>query len=179
MSNRWRAWATKRCSPASNSTLLPASGSSPSKGPTSSVQTPARSRSRKKSWAHSPRSNDAITRRGLVDGHRRGLLDLEQELSVALGVFHLVEQQLQRLLGIEGVQHPAKFPDDLQLFRRHQEFFLAGTGGVNVDRREDALVGELAVELQLHVAGALELLEDHFVAARAGLDQRRREDRQR
>jgi hypothetical protein len=36
---------------------------------------------------------------------------------------------------------------------------------LDVDRREDALVGELAVEVDLHVAGALELLEDHLVHA--------------
>jgi hypothetical protein len=39
--------------------------------------------------------------------------------------------------------------------------------------------GELAVEAQLHVAGALELLEDHLVHAAAGVDQRRGEDRER
>ena len=43
----------------------------------------------------------------------------------------------------------------------------------------DAPVGELAVEHELHVAGALELLEDHLVHARAGLDQRRGDDRER
>jgi hypothetical protein len=39
--------------------------------------------------------------------------------------------------------------------------------------------GELTVELELHVAGALELLEDHLVHPRAGLDQRGREDGER
>ena len=44
---------------------------------------------------------------------------------------------------------------------------------------EDAPVGELAVEVDFHVAGALELLEDHFVHARAGVDQRGGDDGQR
>src|ERR671925_150110 len=35
------------------------------------------------------------------------------------------------------------------------------------------------VELELHVAGPLELLEDHFVHARASFDERRGNDRQR
>ena len=38
----------------------------------------------------------------------------------------------------------------------------------------DALVGELPIEVDFHVAGALELLEDDVVHARAGVDERRR-----
>src|SRR5690606_12708789 len=49
----------------------------------------------------------------------------------------------------------------------------------DVDGREDAALLELPREVQLHVARALELLEDHVVHARAGLDQRGGEDRQR
>ena len=44
---------------------------------------------------------------------------------------------------------------------------------------EDALVRELAVEDDFRVAGALELFEDHFVHAAAGIDQRGRDDGQR
>ena len=43
----------------------------------------------------------------------------------------------------------------------------------------DAALGDLAIEHELHVARALELLEDHLVHARARLDQRRRDDRER
>src|SRR3954453_24073737 len=110
---------------------------------------------------------------------RSRLLHLQQELVVALRLPHAVEQQLERLLGLQGVEDPPEPPDDLELVRRQQELLLAGSGGVDVDRREDPLVRELAVELELHVAGALELLEDDLVHPRAGLDQRRREDRQR
>ena len=81
--------------------------------------------------------------------------------------------------GVERVQHPAQLDRDRQLVGREQQLFLAGRGLVDVDRREDPLVGDLAVELELGVAGALELLEDHRVAGRAGLDQRGGEDRQR
>ena len=48
----------------------------------------------------------------------------------------------------------------------------------DVDGGEDALVGQLAREVQLHVGGALELLEDDVVQAAAGLDQRGAEQRQ-
>jgi hypothetical protein len=50
---------------------------------------------------------------------------------------------------------------------------------LDVDRREHAAVGELAIEVDLGVARPLELLEDHFVHARAGVDQRGRDDGQR
>src|SRR5579885_1399815 len=109
----------------------------------------------------------------------RRFLNLEQELVVVLGLLHLVEEQFERLLRLERVQHPAQLPHDLQFVRREQDLFLAGTGRVDIDRREDPLVREPAVELELHVAGALELLEDDLVHPRAGVDQRGREDRQR
>src|SRR3712207_7529420 len=49
----------------------------------------------------------------------------------------------------------------------------------DVERGVDALLGQRAVELDLAVAGPLELLEDHVVHPRPGLDQRRGDDRQR
>ena len=67
----------------------------------------------------------------------------------------------------------------LQLALGHQQLFLAGARLVDVDRREDALVHQLAVEMDLAVAGALELLEDDVVHAAAGVDQRGGDDRQR
>ena len=59
-----------------------------------------------------------------------------------------------------------------------QQFFLARAGAVDVDGRPDALVDQPAVEVQFHVAGALELLEDHFVHAAAGVDEGGGQDRQ-
>src|SRR3954469_6085382 len=114
-----------------------------------------------------------------VARHRHRLLDLHEELGVALGLLHPVQQQLEGLLGLQGVQHPAELPGDLELVLGHQDLFLAGAGRVDVHRGEDALVRQLAVELELHVAGALELLEDNLVHPGAGLDQRGGEDRQR
>src|SRR6185369_16298481 len=40
-----------------------------------------------------------------------------------------------------------------------------------VDRREDAALGELSIELNLEIAGTLEFLEDHFVHLASGVDQ--------
>ena len=53
---------------------------------------------------------------------------------------------------------------------------MAGGGGVDVDGRVDPPLGEAPVEPELHVPGALELLEDHLVHAAAGLDEGGGED---
>src|SRR5579875_2869526 len=108
-----------------------------------------------------------------------GLLDLQEELGVAARLAHLLHEKLKCLLRLQRVQHAAQLPDDLELFRREQDLLLAGAGRVHVDSGEQPLVGEFAAQPQLHVAGALELLEDDLVHPGAGLDQRGREDRQR
>ena len=89
------------------------------------------------------------------------------------------QQQLQRLLAVEPGQHPAQLPHGRQLLVAHQQLLAPGAGLDGVDRREDPLVREVAAQPDLHVAGALELLEDHLVHRRAALDEGRREDRQR
>src|SRR5699024_1660073 len=57
-----------------------------------------------------------------------GLLHLHQELGVALGVLHLVQEQLDGLLGVERVQHPTQLPDDVELLARHEDLLLTGAG---------------------------------------------------
>src|SRR5260370_40168215 len=98
-----------------------------------------------------------------------GLLDLEQELGVALGLAPLLHEQLESLLGLQGVQHPAQLPDDLELLRREQDLLLTGARRVPVDRGEQPLLGELTAQPQLRDAGTRELLEDHLVHPGAGL----------
>src|SRR6266568_5145508 len=108
-----------------------------------------------------------------------GALDLPQELLVGLGGAHLVDHQLQRLRGLQRTEDPAQLPGHDQLLVSEQQLLLAGRGTVHVQRREDATLGELAVQPDLHVPGGLELLEDDLVHARAGVHQRGRQDRQR
>src|SRR5690606_13777507 len=60
-----------------------------------------------------------------------------------------------------------------------QKLLTARRARIQIDRGEDTLVGQLTGQDQLAVARALELLEDHVVHARAGVDQRRRDDRER
>ena len=52
-----------------------------------------------------------------------------------------------------------------------QQVVAAGAGGNDVDSREDTLVAQVAVELQLHVTRTLEFFEDNLVHLRAGVNQ--------
>src|SRR5664280_2157756 len=99
----------------------------------------------------------------LVHLNRGRLLNLHEELDVALGLLEPVNEQLDALLLVEGGEHPTQLPDDLELLVGHQDLLAARARGVDVDRREDAALGEVPRQTQLHVAGALELLEDHLV----------------
>ena len=69
-------------------------------------------------------------------------------------------------------------PDQRRLLRIEQQVLLARTRRHRIDGREDASVGQVAVELELHVARALELLEDDLVHLRARFHQGRSEDGQ-
>ena len=88
-------------------------------------------------------------------------------------------EQFHGFDGRERVEHLAQDPDALQVFLGDEQLFLTRAGALNVDGREDALVDELAVEDDFHVAGALELFEDDFVHARAGVDERGGDDGER
>src|SRR5829696_514487 len=100
-----------------------------------------------------------------------GPLDVAEELGVGLGLAHPVHDQLQGLRGVEGAEDAAELPGHDQLLLRQQQLLLAGRGGVDVQGGEDAALGQLAVQADLHVPGALELLEDDLVHPRPGVDQ--------
>ncbi len=48
-----------------------------------------------------------------------------------------------------------------------------------MDSRIDALLGNTTIQVDLHVAGALELFEDHLIGLGTGVHKRRGDDRQR
>src|SRR5881275_127431 len=66
-------------------------------------------------------------------------------------------------------------PDPIQFVRVQQELLLASTGAVDIDSGPDAFIDQTAVEVELHVAGAFELLKNDLIHAAAGIDQRRRQ----
>ena len=78
-----------------------------------------------------------------------------------------------------ALKHPAHRPDHLEDRLLEEELLAARSGALDVDGRVDPLLGELPVEDELRVAGALELLVDHVVHPGAGVDEAGRDDRQR
>src|SRR6185312_5872453 len=102
-----------------------------------------------------------------------------EELGVVLRLAELIEQELDgvdRSHRVEDAAEHIHLPERVGL---DQQLFLASARFEDIDRREDALVGDFAVEHDFRVAGAFELFEDHFVHAATGVDQRSRNDRQR
>src|SRR2546422_10543344 len=99
-----------------------------------------------------------------------------EEVRVVLGCADLVNQKLRRLEVVHGVEKLSQHPHLLQDLFFDQQLFAAGAGAVDVDRRKDALLVHAPVEVNFHVARALELLLDHVVPAPARVDQKRGED---
>src|SRR5215217_8257413 len=83
------------------------------------------------------------------------LVHAGEEVLVGLGVLHLVEQELHRIDRAHLHQDPPQHPHLGEHVLVYQKLFLAGAGPADVERREDALVGDLAVEHDLAVAGTL------------------------
>src|SRR6478672_8195747 len=102
-----------------------------------------------------------------------------KELGVAFRLAHLREQQLHRLDRRQRREHLAEHVDAVQVLLRQQQFFLPRAALLDVDGGEHATVHQLAIEVDFHVARALELFEDDLIHARAGVDQRRGDDGQR
>ena len=62
---------------------------------------------------------------------------------------------------------------------RDEQLFAARAGAIDVDRRIQAFFRHLAIQVDLHVAGALEFFVNHVVHAAAGIDQRGGDNGQR
>src|ERR1019366_4677636 len=77
------------------------------------------------------------------------------------------------------VQYPAQFPHLGQKFTVEEQFFVPRRGAVDVNSRVETPFGQSAVELELHVAGSLELFEDDLIHLRSGLYQRAGENGER
>ena len=59
----------------------------------------------------------------------------------------------------------------MQFIFAGKQLFTTRAGAADIDRRIDAFLGNLAVQVELHVTGALELFVDNLVHFRAGVDQ--------
>src|SRR4051794_9792344 len=89
------------------------------------------------------------------------LSHLREEFLVVLRLRHLSQQEFDRLrLGPVGQELPQQ-NYSIHLGLSEKQFFFTRTGAEDVDRRINATISNLAIKHQFHVAGALELLEDH------------------
>src|SRR5882762_5637700 len=86
-----------------------------------------------------------------------------EEVRVGLGVLHLVEQELDRRQLVHGMQELAQNPHLGELRGFGDELFLARARAVDVDRREGALLGDAAIQMDFRIAGALELFKNDIV----------------
>src|ERR687897_2318824 len=105
-------------------------------------------------------------------------LELAQELGVRAGLLELLDQELYLLRVVQGVKDATDLPDPLGLGRLHEQFLLACRRVLDVYGRVDPAVRQLPVEPELHVARALELLENDLVHPASRLDERGRQDGQ-
>ena len=114
--------------------------------------------------------------RRLTEARSGPLFQLGQQLLVGLVLFEGGDERFHRLNRIQVHHHAAKLAHGFDLVLGKKFLFLARAAFGDVDGGEKAAVGKLAVEDQLHVASAFELLEDQFVHARTSIDQRRGQD---
>src|SRR5215217_4997344 len=105
------------------------------------------------------------------------LIHAGEEVLVGLGVLHLVEEELHRVHRAHLHEDATKHPHLGENVLLDEQLFLASAGLADIQRREDALVGDLAVEDDFRVARALELFEDDLVHLGPRVDQRSGDDR--
>ncbi|EAQ80991.1 hypothetical protein DSM3645_20507 [Blastopirellula marina DSM 3645] len=120
--------------------------------------------------------------RWIVCGRKRPLavgIHAHQEFGVRLRFAQTRQQELHRVGRIHVIQDATQDADPFVLFRIHQHFFTARAAGVDVHGRPNAAVDQLAVKHDLLIAGPFELFKDHVIHFAAGVDQRRRDNRQR
>ena len=102
-----------------------------------------------------------------------------EEVRVGLRLTQLAEQELDRIDRSHRIENSPQDIHFLENIRGNQQLLLPRARSGDVHRREGALVGDLAVEDDFRIARALELFENDFVHARAGIDQGGRDDGQR
>src|SRR5262245_2175924 len=118
----------------------------------------------------------AGTSAGLPGQEELPLVQRVEKLSVAIRLPEFIEEQVHGFIDGKRIQDFAQDPDLVQIGAFDQEFLLARSGAIDIDGGEYALVDQLPVQDDLHVAGPLELLEDYVVHSASGIDQSRCHD---
>src|SRR5262245_47830508 len=102
-----------------------------------------------------------------------------EELGVGARQTQPVEERFHGLSGLATGEGPTQELDALELVLPEQQLLASRARAHHVERAEHAAIGELALEVELHVAGALEFLEDDLVHSRAGVHEGGTDDRER
>src|SRR3954466_1724951 len=102
-----------------------------------------------------------------------------QHLLVRREFLHEHEEPLDCFPGFVAGEAATDQVDLFEFPRLEKQFLAAGPGKEDVHCRVNALIADFAIEDHLHVAGALEFLEDELVHSAAGLDERGRHDGER
>jgi hypothetical protein len=89
-----------------------------------------------------------------------------QELGIRSSPSEPIDQQFHPLGRFAVTEHFPQQGKSTQILRWQKRFLTPRAGAVDIDGRPDAPVREAAVQVQFHVAGALELFEDDLVAGR-------------
>ena len=91
----------------------------------------------------------------------------------------LAQEEEQALHGLRRAVAGEGAADDVDFLHHpsgEDELLTAGATTQDVDRGVDVHFRDAAVEYELHVSGAFELLEDELIHAAVGLDERRSKD---
>ncbi|GIW80907.1 MAG: hypothetical protein KatS3mg105_2714 [Gemmatales bacterium] len=103
-------------------------------------------------------------------------IHVHQEFGVGPGLAQSGSQHFHRFDRMHVAQYAAQSTDSFDFVRMEQQFFFASSGTIDVDRRPYALVDQTTVQMQLHVAGAFEFLEDDLIHSASGVNESSRED---
>jgi len=102
-----------------------------------------------------------------------GLADNVDQLLVVLGLFYPVDKELRHLRRAGRSYGLSQKPHCLQLFGIEQKFLFSRTRLIDLKSGEDPFFCQLSIEVQFHVAGSLELLEDYLIHTAARINKRR------
>ncbi len=94
-----------------------------------------------------------------------------KKLRVCLGLGEAAQQKFHGFHGRERAQDLSQYPDAIQLVRRQEQFVFAGSGAVDIDGGEHALVDQAAVEIDFHITRSLKFFDNDVVHAAAGIDK--------
>ena len=97
---------------------------------------------------------------------------LFQKFCIGFGFLQFVNQRLCTLFFVKQRYHSTEHGDFFHRIFVDEQFIVACTGCLNVNRRGNSLVCKRAVQLQLHASGAFEFFVDQVVHTRLGANQR-------